>query len=109
MILGSLGEFVELVKLSKKRGYYTVVCDGYKDGPAKAFADKSYCIDVRKTDEVAAVCKEEKIDGIIASFSDLLFENQLFTVLKGDVGDFQSNGHFGELQTGTAFQCRIAD
>lgn len=77
MILGSLGEFVELVKLSKKRGYYTVVCDGYENGPAKAYADKSYCINVRDVEAVAKVCKEEKVDGIIASFSDLLFEKMV--------------------------------
>lgn len=74
LIVGSLGEFVELVKLSKQRGYYTVVCDGYDDGPAKKLADKSYNIDVRNVDEIARMCKEEQIDGIIGSFSDLLFE-----------------------------------
>lgn len=74
MILGSLGEFVELVKLAKSRGYYTVVCDGYTDGPAKRYADKAYNIDVRDVDEIVKVCKEERINGIMGSFSDLLFE-----------------------------------
>ena len=32
LILGTLGEFVQLVKKSKERGYYTIVCDGYPDG-----------------------------------------------------------------------------
>ena len=35
LILGTLGEFVQLVKKSKERGYYTIVCDGYPDGPAR--------------------------------------------------------------------------
>lgn len=74
LIIGSLGEFIDLVKLSKKRGYYTIVCDGYPDGPAKKFADKSYNIDVRNVDEIVKICKEEKVDGIIGSFSDLIFE-----------------------------------
>lgn len=74
LILGSLGEFVALVKLAKSRGYYTVVCDGYKDGPAKQFADKAYNIDVRLVDEIVEVCKKENINGIMGSFSDLLFE-----------------------------------
>ena len=30
--------------------YYTIVCDGFEDGPAKEYADKSYTIDVRDTD-----------------------------------------------------------
>lgn len=74
LILGSLDEFVELVKLSKKRGYYTIVCDGYMNGPAKEYADKSYTVDVRNVDEIVKICKEENIDGIMGSFSDLLFE-----------------------------------
>lgn len=69
-----MDEFVELVKLSRAKGIYTVVCDGYPDGPAKAFADESYNIDVRNTAEIAELCKKLQIDGIISSFSDLLAE-----------------------------------
>ena len=46
LILGTLGEFVQLVKKSKERGYYTIVCDGYPDGPARQYADASYVIPV---------------------------------------------------------------
>lgn len=74
MILGSLGEFCELVKMAKQRGLYTVVCDGYADGPAKKEADRAYDVDVRSIDEIAEICKKEEVDGIITSFSDLLFE-----------------------------------
>ena len=74
MVLGSMDEFVELVKLAKAKGIYTVVCDGYPDGPAKAFADESYTIDVRKTQQIADLCRPLQIDGVIASFSDLLAE-----------------------------------
>ena len=74
MILGSMNEFIELVNKAKKRGIYTVVCDGYPDGPAKKYADKAYDIDIRKVDEIVEVCRIEKINGIIASFSDILFE-----------------------------------
>lgn len=74
MILGSMDEFVELVKMANWRGIETVVCDGYPDGPAKKYAHKSFDIDVRNTDAIAELCKEEGVNGIIASFSDLLFE-----------------------------------
>ena len=74
VILGSMDEFVDLVELAKKRGIYTIVCDGYEDGPAKAHADKAYLEDVRHTDAIAEICKKEQADGIIASFSDLLAE-----------------------------------
>ena len=39
LILGSLGEFTELVQMAGKKGYETVVCDGYPDGPARKYAD----------------------------------------------------------------------
>ena len=74
MVLGSMDEFVELVKMAKGRGYRTIVCDGYPDGPAKRFADAAYDIDVRDTESIARVCESEGVDGIIASFSDLLAE-----------------------------------
>ena len=75
VILGSMDEFIALVKQAKARGIYTIVCDGYPDGPAKAFADKSYDIDIRDVDGVAAMCKSEGADGIVTSFSDIMFEH----------------------------------
>ena len=71
LILGTLGEFVQLVKKSKERGHYTIVCDGYPDGPARQYADASYVIPVTDIDAVAELCQKEKVDGIITSFSDL--------------------------------------
>ena len=69
-----MGEFVQLVKKSKERGYYTIVCDNYPDGPARTFADEDYVIPVTATEEIAQLCKEKTVDGIITSFSDLLLE-----------------------------------
>lgn len=74
VVVGSLVENIRLVKAAKERGYYTIVCDGYDFGTAKKMADKSYTIDVRDTDAIAKMCIEEKADGIIGSFSDLIFE-----------------------------------
>lgn len=74
LILGSLGEFTALVKMARTRGIYTVVCDGYPDGPAKKEADASYDIDVREIDTIAEICHKEQVNGIITSFSDLLLE-----------------------------------
>lgn len=74
MILGSLQEFVPLVKLAKERGYATVVVDGYKDGPAKKLADVSYNADVMESHTIAGYCELENVNGIITSYSDKLFE-----------------------------------
>lgn len=70
-------EFVKLVKDAGNRGYETFVCDGYEDGPAKQYADHAYNLDIHKTDEIAALCNEQGIDGIITSFSDILFEGMV--------------------------------
>ena len=74
LILGSMDEFIALVKKAKARGIYTIVCDGYTEGPAKKYADKAYDIDIRQVEKIVELCKTEKVDGIIASFSDILFE-----------------------------------
>ncbi|HEY9574007.1 MAG TPA: ATP-grasp domain-containing protein, partial [Lachnospiraceae bacterium] len=74
LILGSLEEFIELVKMAKQRGHYVLVCDKNENGPAKEWADKSYHIDVREIEKIASLCKEEKIDTILTAFSDLLLE-----------------------------------
>lgn len=77
MVLGSLAEFVRLVQLAKNQGIYTVVCDGYEEGPAKKIADISYTHDIRDVEGIAEICKKEYVDGIITSFSDVLFEQMV--------------------------------
>ena len=74
LVLGTLGEFVQLIQKAKARAIYTIVCDGYPDGPARQYADEDYVIPVTDIDKVASLCKEKKVDGIITSFSDLLLE-----------------------------------
>ena len=68
LILGSLFELSGLVKKARERGLYTVVCDGYPDGPARQFADQDWTIDVRKIGKIAQKCRDEKIDAIITFF-----------------------------------------
>ncbi len=74
LILGSMDEFVGLTQKSKSRGYETYVCDGYENGPAKKYADHSYNYDIRNIEKISELIKTENIDGVIASFSDILFE-----------------------------------
>ncbi len=85
VVIGSQRENVELVRRAKERGYYTIVCDGYKDGPAKLLADKKYDIDVRDVDGIVEMCLKEKVDGIIGSFSDLIFEQIAKIVSRTDL------------------------
>ena len=74
LIIGSSPENIELVKKAESYGYYTIVCDGYKDGPAKEYGDKAYCIDVGDINAIVEICKKEGVDGIVGSFSDYLAE-----------------------------------
>ncbi|MFV0528661.1 MAG: ATP-grasp domain-containing protein [Lachnospiraceae bacterium] len=77
LILGSLGEFVPLIRQAKERGLYTVVCDGYPNGIGKQYADAAYTIDVGDTAAMAALCQEERITHILTSYSDYLFESMI--------------------------------
>ena len=74
LVLGSMDEFVELVKHAQSRGIYVISCDGYEGGKAKAAADAGFTIDVRDVDAIARLCEEQQVDGIITSFSDLMAE-----------------------------------
>ncbi len=73
-IIGSIDENIELVKRAKERGIYTIVCDGYDKKYVREFADKTFDINVYDVDSIANMCIEEKVDGIVGSFSDLIFE-----------------------------------
>lgn len=74
LILGSSEEFIQLVAMAKARGICTIVCDGNPQGPAKEGADIVYHVDVRRTEEIADICRREQVDGILTAFSDLLLE-----------------------------------
>lgn len=73
LVLGSLDDLVKLTKLSVSRGIYTVVVDG-NDGEAKKYASKSYKVDLNDTRLLDQIIREEKIDHVLTSFSDILFE-----------------------------------
>lgn len=74
LVLGSMDEFVQLVKRAQERGCRVIVADGYEDGPARAFADATYVIPITDAQALAALCAEEQVDALITSFSDVLFE-----------------------------------
>lgn len=75
LVLGSMDEFVHLVDLARARGWHTIVADGYPDGPAKRHADEAYDVDVRDVEAVARLARELRVDGAVASYSDVLFES----------------------------------
>ena len=85
LILGSSEEFTELVKLARSRGIFTIVCDGNPDGTAKKEADLACHTDVRSIDRIAALCRKERVDGILTAFSDLLLECMVKIAAKAEL------------------------
>ncbi len=74
LILGSVEDFTTLTKLAVDRGAYTVVADAAVDGEAKKYAHKAYNVNLNDSDSIRQICETEKIDRIITSYSDNLFE-----------------------------------
>ena len=109
VILGSMDEFVELVKVAQGRGIYVIVCDGYEGGPAKKLANKSYTIDVRDTDAIAKMCKDEQADGIIASFSDLLAECLVSIADKAGLPCYSTPEKFANIREKTRMKQMFSD
>ena len=77
LILGSVEDFTGLTKYAVERGIYTVVADAYP-GEAKEYATKSYTVNLNDTELIDMICKEEKIDHVLSSFSDNLFEMMVY-------------------------------
>lgn len=73
LILGSLEDLEKLTCLAVSRGIYTVVADG-NDGIAKKYATKAYTVDLRDKEHLDQIIHKERIDHILTSFSDVLFE-----------------------------------
>lgn len=69
-----------IVKRAQELGIYAIVTDNYEDrrlSPAKEIADESWDISWTNIDELAEKCKNEKIDGVIAGFSEFRIESQI--------------------------------
>ncbi len=101
VVLGSMDEFVGLVRMAQQRGIYVIVCDGYDNGPAKAIADKAYTINVRDTDAVAKMCVREGADGVISSFSDVLAESLVAIAEKAGLPTYLDSDHLRFLRDKT--------
>ena len=73
LIISSDSNDISFVKAAKELGVYTICCDRYTDwkkSPAKAYADESWNIDYSDIETVVKKCKERKIDGVIAGYSE---------------------------------------
>ena len=76
LMLGTSKGSVEMVKLAKKKGLYTIVTD-FKDpvhSRAKLFADEYWMIDVSDIDALEERCRAEKVNGVVCGVSEFCLE-----------------------------------
>ena len=74
LILGANPETVSLINIAKSKGIYTIVTDYDPNAFAKPYADKSYDVDGLDVDGLVALCKTEKVDGVIVGTADPLIK-----------------------------------
>lgn len=73
LVIGSDEGTLSIVKAAKELGIYTIAVDGNSISvktPAKKLADEAWDIDYRETEVIAARCKEAKVDGVLAGYSE---------------------------------------
>lgn len=71
-ILGGVYQHCKLVEAAHELGV-TVIVDDYlppEQAPAKQMADKHYMHNIFDIDEIVGTCREEKVDGVIATSLD---------------------------------------
>ena len=78
LIIGASCNEIPLAKRARELGAYVIITDSNKDwnkSPAKYYADKAYDISWSDIDQLENICKYEKVDGIIAGYSEFRIEN----------------------------------
>ena len=72
LLLGGVRPACEIVKEARAMGVETFVTDYLENSPAKQVADHAFMVNAVDTDAVAALCREQQIDGVITGYVDLL-------------------------------------
>ena len=72
LIIGGIPAMIEVVKRAQQFGITVYVTDYLEDSPAKKYADKSFMVSATDVEAVAALCRQENIDGIYTGNVDLL-------------------------------------
>ena len=80
LVIGSSNAEVDVIKIAQSMGYYVVTTDYYTDKniiPAKFVANEAWNISWTDYDALEQKCREAKIDGIIAGFSEFRVESMI--------------------------------
>lgn len=70
LLLGGSEQQIIAVKVAKKLGYYTILCDYLVDNPGQYHANKFYLVSTTNKEDILEIATNENIDGIIAYASD---------------------------------------
>ena len=73
LIIGADVNDIEIIKTAQSMGIYTIATDwstDYSKSPAKRFADEAWDMNYRDTDALAERCVKEKVDGVMAGYSE---------------------------------------
>lgn len=74
LIVGADMNDCEIVRAAQSLGVYTIAMDwsvDYKKSPAKLIADEAWDMNYRDVAAVSARCKAEKVDGVMAGYSEM--------------------------------------
>lgn len=74
MIIGSTSYFLDLVNKAIAKKLNVIICDELKNSICKSKVEISYEVGVKNTEELIKIAKENKIDGVITSYTDSLME-----------------------------------
>lgn len=72
LILGGTAISRQILYAAKELGYEVYVTDYLENSPCKELADKSFMISAIDVEAVAQLIKDEKIDGVIVGYADVL-------------------------------------
>ncbi len=72
LLVGGVGSAYDLIGLAKRNGVFIGVADYNKNTSVKKIADAAYDVNVTDVDAVIKLYQEEKFDGMITNFSDML-------------------------------------
>ncbi len=70
LFLGGFPQMIEVVMTAKKMGIYTLLADRDPASPAKRFVDKAFDVSTDNLGALAAICEEERVDGVFTGFED---------------------------------------
>lgn len=113
LIIGGAYQHVKVVEAAKRLGVKTYVVD-YTDrekAPAKLVADHDYKIDIFDTDSIVKLCRDNKIDGVLACNFDVCQKPYLEVCNKLGLPCFGNAEQFEQLTDKRKFKslCRDND